>query len=1237
MVKRRHHAVIGVPNAAVIGDPGEECLALVARKVSASTHQTVVPAVPHDMALAWKSIAVHPMQSLETEYQGIVHDAGRDTASAEAAQQAESSELSQFFNFDAGTPRLLGVGLGDGYEGVPVPLADDQLRKARQLEKSARRGIDAALTTVRPDPAAEVETALLESWGLASQLLHRFTAIPGSSRWAIPTLNQARQNLYRLNLDIEAATTWQQLQLYCTRLRAALDALEDAVSGYASVQAIYFIDSFYLYRLLVPFQIETQQKLENNEVKIEVSGALTKIITAQAWLSTWLRDKLIDLRNRLRLEDPSGNVLFFLKGGRAIKYLEGDWRQGVNDWDTQIVINPDLPPAVWYPLFRRIQNCVLLALQQYRLEFYTLLYHNAPTFLADLQRPPPPPAGDAVEDAPPDPMVQHGAAAGHDPDPDPVVVAMGAPYRAACKSELIDVGLPRYDTVEAREQWVQLQHGIIEGPDGMPFPGYLYYINEYIAMLREVFAGRSPSPHKAPKRFERLYKLLAPATADLTQQLDAVVAHERALIPPELLPLSVAGAEAQQDPALRRLLLIMLQQFSVAYGLPVDPGFASAFDTFFSTNLGKAADLVVVPRGLQDGIDDYADWQPAYNGLVTMIGFAQWVSAQIEAHLADRAAFLAQQRQLMSGLLQAVAGIFSFREEWEVELGVTQAFAAQLQADYTRYPHPEVLEPTAVLTARLFANNPDASRETIIEMVQPAVQIYLGQHPNQMDLQADPQAGVLRVFWGTAVPLGQLTYAPLVFDLAVAEPPEGWPQLSYIWGLPVLALRDLVKSYQRYTARIEEFGRRLILRATTQALMEIYTRANNPEPANPVLAALSAGQAPYLKLSSIQRDGGPPGDFPPGYFPGQAFGLTLTSNPGTLARRLTLPAPAPGVDRTLDLLVLNQGAGGWGSFATWTAEDLRRSLVTPLLAAQIRAQAIVLDFSLSASLLPVLAPLCTPGGIILTTLYGTELRVMTRDAWTQMQAALTARNQPQIEAALRNRLARLGAINTGLSNMQKVRAVGWGAVADHIRRYPNDRDPVSIIRVLVPMGADIRYEAADLPRLYAALAPYKQRPLPWEAVGFAEQAILALLPGDIQQMTPAVYQQMVDALTRRVQSILTDPAYGIGLPAETVAALPLFDGPDETLWSLLLAHQPQLLALAQGLPQCPTPFAAYRAEGARLTLAAGLLDTPLGAGVTEQLTAVNPQAPQQVPRMIQTLQASGAVALFIPAQNDALL
>lgn len=193
-----------------------------------------------------------------------------------------------------------------------------------------------------------------------------------------------------------------------------------------------------------------------------------------------------------------------------------------------------------------------------------------------------------------------------------------------------------------------------------------------------------------------------------------------------------------------------------------------------------------------------------------------------------------------------------------------------------------------------------------------------------------------------------------------------------------------------------------------------------------------------------------------------------------------------------------------GTFATWTAEDLQRFLVAPMLAAQIRAQAIVLDFPLSASLLPVRPRCARAGGIILATLYGTDLRVMNREAWKQMQAALTSRNQPQI---VRSRAQKpfgflLGAVNTGLSNMQKVRAAGWGAVADHIRRYPNDRDPVSILRVLVPMGADIRYEAANLPRLYAVLQPYKQRPLPWEAVGFAEQAILALLPGDVQQMTP---------------------------------------------------------------------------------------------------------------------------------------
>ncbi len=1222
MVRRRHQAVHILPGP--VPDLAEACLETVARQVSAATHQTVVLATPRDSTLTWKSVAIHPLQSLETEYQGIVRDAARGTTNPDLRKTAESNALSQFFAFDAGVPELLGVAPDEPYDGLPIPLVDTQLRTALRLTKAAKRGIDAALATPQPVEAAPVRQALQQSWDLATGLLAHFYGLPGSDQWRLPLLDQARQSLTGQDAAIRTATTWNQLQASQRALTTALAALEEAVSGYASVQMLYFIDSFYLYRLLIRFRLESHLPVGSADT-IEVSGALTKIITRQPWLSAWLRDKLVDLRRRLRQLDPAGDVLFFLKGGRAIKYLEGEPERGENDWDTQIVINPDLPPQAWYSLYQRVQNAVLLALQDYRLEFYTLLTHYAPTFATALQ-PAPPPAnpGDPVADAPPDPLappeVPHA-------DPDPVVAAMGAAFHAACKSELIDVGLPRYDTIEAREQWVQLKNGIVTAPDGMPYPGYLYYISEYIAMLREVFAGLSPSPHKAVKRIERLYKLLSPTDPQLQQDLETVVAHERALIPPTLLPQSVSAADTQPDPALRRVLTILLQQFSAAYVLQLDPGFAQGFDDFFTLNLANAASLSAPPQALTDAIAATPGWNPAYNGLVTMVGYAQWVSAQMEQHLAARAAFLGQQKQVLGGLMQAIAGVFSFREEWEVELAMTGGFAAQLHADYTRYPHPEALEPPFVLTARLFAQDPKADPATIIELVQPAVQAFVQQNPTQLALAPSPPPGSLQVFWASAVPLGQLTYAPLVLDLAVAERASGWPQLAYIWGLPVLALRDLVKSYQRETAGIEEFGRRQRLRTTTAALTEIYIRANNPEPPNPVLIALGEGRAPYLKLSSSERANGTGGDFPPSYFPARAFELPLTANPAALRRSLVLP-PAAGVDRTLELLVLNQGHGDWQQFATWSAADLAQNLVQPLLEAGVRARVIVLDFCLSASLIATFTPLCAPGGQIISSVYSTTEIIMTPPVWARMQAVLDARNQPGIAALLADRLAALAANGTGLAQLPVVRGASWSTIAAHIRQDPNDRDALSIIRVLIPMGGDLRAQAGNLARLHQELAVFKQRPLPWEAVGFNEQAILALLPDSAAQMTEAVYADLRLAVRRRVTQILTDPLYRIGLAADTLQDLPLFDGPNGSLWDLLIEHQTGLLALAHGLEQTPTPFTRFDADSKQLTLDAALLDSPLTPAVAALIGMLEPQAPADVPQMLTLLRTSGAVLSF---------
>ena len=109
---------------------------------------------------------------------------------------------------------------------------------------------------------------------------------------------------------------------------------------------LHVIETFYLFRLLIRFRIEFNDVISAEDVA-ETSGDLTKLVTNnQPWLSVWIRDKLLVLAQLLDEIDKSGNTRFFLKGGRAIKYLEGNPQQGENDWDTQILINPNLPAEV---------------------------------------------------------------------------------------------------------------------------------------------------------------------------------------------------------------------------------------------------------------------------------------------------------------------------------------------------------------------------------------------------------------------------------------------------------------------------------------------------------------------------------------------------------------------------------------------------------------------------------------------------------------------------------------------------------------------------------------------------------------------------------------------------------------------------------------------------------------------------------------------------------------------------
>lgn len=71
------------------------------------------------------------------------------------------------------------------------------------------------------------------------------------------------------------------------------------------------------------------------------------------------------------------------------------------------------------------------------------------------------------------------------------------------RAELLDISVPRDDTVEAAEQWRHTRYQITVDQDGIPLPNGDYFLDEYVLMFREVLDKKSSSMHKLTKRLQR--------------------------------------------------------------------------------------------------------------------------------------------------------------------------------------------------------------------------------------------------------------------------------------------------------------------------------------------------------------------------------------------------------------------------------------------------------------------------------------------------------------------------------------------------------------------------------------------------------------------------------------------------------------------------------------------------------------------------------------------------------------
>lgn len=1193
------------------------CLRYVAELAPSKPGQTISLANQRDQALIWKAAAVHPMQALENEYQGIVHDAVRGIVDPDLRKEVESRAMGEFFLFDAGPPRLLGVPRGGEYRGERFPIMEDRLRYARKALPPLAEAIRA-----QADPE-DVRRSLLLVLRECDAVLGSFFTIPGSLPWGAPILNEAIREFNDLDRWIRRATNWQQFQVAWKHLDVGSAALEETFEkSVAAVQMFYAIEGFYLFRLLVRYRIESGEVIRPGDA-MGASKGLTKLIAnGHPWLSTWLRDKLLELNALIGIVDPSRNTLFFLKGGRAIKYLEGRPETGENDWDTQIVINPNLPAAQWYQLFQDIQNAVLLALQGFKRELYVLMQHEAEQFQDELDTVPPP-VQPAVGGA------AAGGGGGADPgpvapDPDVPVVddeQLAERYRMNCKSELIDVGLPRNDTVEAMEQWAQLNGKLLVADDGMPYPGYLYYINEYLMLVREVFTGLSPSMSKAPARIERLYTILTLPDAGLA----VAIKEEQDHIPADLLPQSLAAIGQVHDLGVKRALICILSQFCRAYAVDLDPNLAKCFDGLFAGNLANAAELAQYPADLNDAIRDYPQWRPIYRLLSDAVGYAQWISKQMTVHFELRGKFMQEQHAVIGNFIQSIyaASVFSPGEELEAQIAVTGSLAAFLHADYTKFARPAEIQPVDVASLRIYAYNPAADRATMMQLVEPLVTEYLDDNPGTFAevAPADP-AGPLRLFWPSEVEIKPFTYAPLMITIGTAKPGI-WPLLAYIWDHPTLGLRDLIMEYRRRSAAVEEFGARARLKETTAALTEILLRAENPEPP-------PAPFGRHLMISSAAMAIGPNADYPPRYYQdGTAYQIVMTGNREALRRALTLPPSDE--DRTLDLLVLNQDhggiVGGAGQFGNWSAADLQTYLVDPMRRSGLRARILVLDFCVSTALLPTFAALCAEDGVLYSNVYSITEVIMTRELWGRIKGDLAARNRNAIRNAINDEMTVITRGVTGLSHLPEVQPWTQDDIARYLGRYAGDLDAVSAFFTFWEIGQIFDTAYGNSQTIWGQLRALIFATLPTN-IGPAERAILGFVPAQFADFDRDQVQTMV---TARAVQILTAPQYRIQRPPPANASF-------QQIWAHFRPFRCNVLALFTGLARCPTPFTVYDSGQQILTLDTDLSVSPVPPLVAARINVVHFLSAQDVDEVLDILQSQGGQAAVqqLDPRNDYL-
>ena len=565
----------------------------------------------------------------------------------------------------------------------------------------------------------------------------------------------------------------------------------------SAVRMNHLIETFYLFRLLVRYQVESQKDIPE-AVRVDLSGNLTKLLhngdrTKMGWLSVWLTAKIRELGQKMdALNKPERRVIFFLKGGRALNYFLGTPENGENDWDTQVVIDPRLKAEKWYECFSEVHDVLLAALQTFSLEFTQVVAANVPQFAEYLKGKTGPNTGEDEE-------IDENEASD--------VSTRGA--HASCKAELIDIGIPRRDSASGLEEWTRLsaEGALKAAADGVIYPHREYYLNEYLMMIRDAFPLGSDVT-KAPKRITRFGLVLASDNPDGPSPGEA-----KRL---KALPKTVAKIAGFDSKVRRELFSIMMSQFVEAYNLLQDRELATLFDD-------QALAMITNPPALPDNLAKLLDEQQ--KKIAGDVGVAHALSELMSAHWKLRSEFFAHQREFFVPFLRDLSQLGRpALEKIGAQFAIAGSYAALLHADHLAAA-PEGLEPIRRILVKLQcpqgrseADTLNAVRETFTKAATVAGKLRVGDDPDQKNRS-------LVLYWREKVTIGKFTYAPLVMKIrGASQTGAELPVLASIDGLPVLDLRYLVADYRKKTSKIDEQGSRRTLASATAAASELVSR-----------------------------------------------------------------------------------------------------------------------------------------------------------------------------------------------------------------------------------------------------------------------------------------------------------------------------------------------------------------------------------------------------------------------------